>query len=86
MTTVCPGCKTELQIFLKANWAYTVASLTIGVVVAYLRGHESIVLGIWALFYGMVVLLLIKVYRWELHLPIKIVEVPNCSFWPTTKP
>jgi O-antigen/teichoic acid export membrane protein len=81
--TVCPRCKTELQVFLKANWVYTVVSLTIGVVVAYLQGHESIILGIWALFYGMVILLVIKIYRWELHLPIKVVEKPDYRLFPT---
>ncbi len=84
--TVCPSCKTELQVFLKANWVYTVVSLTIGVVVAYLQGHESIILGMWALFYGMVILLVIKIYRWQLHLPIRIVEVPDCRFWRADAP
>lgn len=78
--TVCPCCKAELQVFLKANWAYTVVSFTIGVVIAYLQGRESIILGMWALVYGTVILALIKIYRWDLHLPIKIVEKPDAMF------
>jgi len=70
-------------VFLKANWVYTVVSCTIGVLVAYLQGHESIILGIWALFYAMVILLVIKIYRWELHLPIKVVEKPDYRLFPT---
>ena len=58
---VCRSCKTELQVFLKVNWVYTAVSLTIGIVTAYLQDHESISLAIWALFYGMVILGLIKI-------------------------
>lgn len=80
---ICPGCKTELQVFLKSNWAHTVVSLAIGVLVAYLQGLESIIFGICALFYGMVILLAIKFYRWQLHLPIKIVEKPDQGMFRT---
>ena len=80
---VCPRCKTELHVLIKANWVYTVISLTIGVVVAYLQGLESIILVILALGYGMVILALIKIYRWELHLPIKVVEKPDYRLFPT---
>lgn len=80
--TVCPACKAELHVCLKANWAYTVVSLTVGVVIAYLQGHESIILALWALFYGMVILVAIKIYRWELHLPIKVVKKPDLSLFP----
>ena len=83
MELVCPGCKTELQVLIKANWAYTLVSLTAGVAIAYLRGNESIILAIWALFYGMVILAAIKIYRWELHLPIKVVEKPDYRLFPT---
>lgn len=79
---VCPACKTELQVFFKAGWVYTVVSCTIGVVVAYFQGHESIILAIWALFYAMVILGSIMIYRWELHLPIKVVERPDLSLFP----
>jgi hypothetical protein len=80
--TVCPGCKTELQVLLKANWAYPVVSYTIGVVVAYLQGYESIILGILALFYGTVIFGSITIYRWALHLPIKVVEKPDYRLFP----
>ena len=80
--TACLSCKTELQVFFKAGWVYTVVSYTIGVVVAYLRGNESIILGIWALVYGTVILGVITIYRWELHLPIKVVEKPDLSLFP----
>ncbi len=84
--TVCPSCKTELQVFLKANWVYPVVSYTIGVVVAYLQGYESIILGISALFYGTVIFGSIAIYRWEFHLPIRIAEVPDCRFWRSNEP
>ena len=80
---VCPCCKTELQVFLKANWVYAAVSLTLGVVVAYLQGQESIILAILALFYGVVILGAITIYRWELHLPIKIVEKTDHRLFPT---
>ena len=74
---LCPHCKTELHVFLKAGWLYAAASYTIGVVIAYLQGHESIILGVWGLVYGTVILALITFNRWELHLPIKVVEKPD---------
>ena len=83
MKLVCPGCKTELRVLLKAGWAYTLVSLTAGVAIAYLRGNESIILAIMALFYGVVILGAIKIYRWELHLPIKIVKKPDYRLFPT---
>ena len=79
--TLCPGCKTELQVLIKANGVYAVVSLTIGTLVAYLQGHESIIFGLSVLVYGTVILALIKIYRWELHLPIRIVEIPDCRMW-----
>jgi hypothetical protein len=81
--TVCPRCKTELQVLIRANWVYTVASFTIGVLVAYFQGLESIILGMLALVYGTVILASIKFYRWELHLPIKIAEKNNYRLFPT---
>lgn len=83
MEAVCPLCKTELQVLIKANWAYTVVSLIAGVAIAYLRGNESIILAIWAMVYGVVILGAIKIYRWELHLPIKIVQKPDYRLFPT---
>ena len=80
---VCPACKAELRVFLKSNWAYTVISYSIAVFIAYLQGHKSIILGMWALFYGVVILGAIKIYRWELHLPIKVVEKPDYRLFPT---
>lgn len=80
--TVCPRCKTELKVLYKAGWMYTVVSLTIGVVLAYLQGEESIILGLCALFYGAVILGVITTYRWELHFPIKVVEKPDLSLFP----
>jgi hypothetical protein len=74
---ICPGCKTELQVLFKAGWIYTAVSFGLGVAVAYLQGLQSIILGICALFYGVVILGAITTYRWELHLPIKIVEKPD---------
>lgn len=73
-------------MILKANWVYTVVSLTVGGLVAYLQGRESIILALWALFYGMMILLLIKFYRWELHLPVKVVEKPDYGMFPTDIP
>lgn len=83
MEAVCPLCKTELQVLIKANWVYTVVSLSAGVAIAYLRGNESIILAIWAMIYGVVILGAIKIYRWELHLPIKIVQKPDYRLFPT---
>jgi len=83
MEVVCPLCKTELQVLIKANWVYTVVSLTAGVAIAHLRGNESIILAIWAMVYGVVLLGAIKIYRWELHLPIKIVKKPDYRLFPT---
>lgn len=83
MEAVCPACKAELRVVLKANWAYTVVSLAAGVVIAYLRGNESIILAMWAMVYGVVILGAIKIYRWELHLPIKVVEKPDYRLFRT---
>ena len=83
MQAVCPACKAELRVFLKANWAYTVVSLAAGVVIAYLRDNESIILAIWAMVYGVVILGAIKIYRWELHLPIEVVEKPDYRLFRT---
>jgi hypothetical protein len=80
---VCSCCKTELRVLIKANWAYTVVSFTIGVAIAYLQGRESIILAIWALVYGTVILALTKIYRWDLHLPIKVIEKPDYRLFPT---
>ncbi len=71
------------MVFLKANWVYTVASLIIGGVAAYVQGHESIILAFWALLYGTVILGSIKIYRWNLHLPIKVAAKPDYRLFPT---
>ena len=81
--TACPSCKTELQVFFKAGWVYTVVSCATGVVVAYLQGYESIILAILSLFYAMLILLVVTIYRWELHLPIRVVEKPDYRLFPT---
>ena len=83
MELACPACKAELQVLLKANWAYTVVSLTAGIAIAYFRGNESIILAIWAMVYGVVILGAIKIYRWDLHLPIRIVEKPDYRLFRT---
>ena len=80
---VCPCCKTDLKVFLKANWVYAAVSLTLGILVAYLQGQESIIFGILALVYGTVIIAVIKIYRWELHLPVKVVEKPDYRLFPT---
>lgn len=46
------------------------------------RNHESIILGIAALVYETVILASIKIYRWELHLPIKVAEKPDYRLFP----
>jgi uncharacterized protein (DUF983 family) len=79
---ICPTCKAELQVLIKANWVYAVLSVAVASIIAGLQGYESIVFAFWVLIYGTIVLFLIKFYRWELHLPIKIVAVPNCQLWP----
>ena len=76
---ICPGCKTELQVLIKANWVYAVFSVAAASLIASLQGYGSIVFAFWVLIYGTIILGLIKFYRWELHLPIKIVAVPDCS-------
>ena len=80
--TVCPSCKTELQVFLKANWVYPVVSYTIGVVSITFKATRAL---FWsgALFYGTVIFGSITVYRWVLHLPIKVVEKPDYRLFPT---
>ena len=83
---VCPSCKAKLQVVIKANWIYAVLSLGLAWVIASSRGYESIVLAFWALIYGTVILAVIMFYRWELHLPIRILEVPDCQLWPTDAP
>jgi hypothetical protein len=69
-------------VLIKANWVYAVLSVAVASIIAGLQGYESIVFAFWVLIYGTIVLFLIKFYRWELHLPIKIVAVPNCQLWP----
>jgi hypothetical protein len=77
----CPTCKTKLQVVIKAEWTYTILSLVLALAVAGIQGHESIGLGFWVLIYAMIILFIIKFYRWELHLPMKILEVPNYQMW-----
>ena len=83
---VCPGCKTTLQVLIKAEWAYTVLSFAVALVIGCFQRYESIVFGFWVLIYAAITLLIIKIYRWELHLPIKIVEVPNYQLQSTDAP
>lgn len=74
---ICPHCETKLQVHLKANWAYTVLSLAIASLVACLKGYQSIDFIFWTVMYAAAVIFLIKYYRWELHLPIELVVVPD---------
>jgi hypothetical protein len=74
---ICPGCKTKLQVLIKANWIYAILAVTIASVLARLQGYDSIIFAFWVLIYATGILFLIKFYRWEFHLPIKIVTVPN---------
>jgi hypothetical protein len=83
---ICPGCKTKLQVLIKANWVYAVLSIAVASLIASLQGYGSIVFAFWVLIYGTIILFLIKFYRWELHLPIKIVAVPDCQLWPRDTP
>jgi hypothetical protein len=83
---ICPACKTRLQVLIKGNWVYGVLSVAIASVIAHLQGYESIVFAFWVLIYATIVLAIIKIYRWELHLPIKIAEVPNYQLQSTDAP
>ena len=83
---ICPGCKTRLQVLIRANWVYAIVSVAIAALVARLQGYDSVSFALWVLIYGTAVLFVIKFYRWELHLPVKIVTVPNSRLWPTDTP
>lgn len=83
---ICPACKTTLQVYIKANWIYTILSFALAWVIASRQGYESIVFGFWVLIYTVIILFFIMFYRWVLHLPIRIVEVPNAQLWPTDAP
>ena len=78
---VCPSCKTELQVLLKGNWIYGVLSFAVAALIAHLQGYQSIIFAFWVLIYATIILFFIKFYRWELHLPIRIVPVPDCRLW-----
>jgi|ERR1019366_3356887 hypothetical protein len=83
---VCPACKARLQVLIKAEWTYTVLSFAVALVIGCFQRYESIVFGFWVLIYAAIILLIIKIYRWELHLPIKIAEVPNYQLQSTDAP
>jgi len=83
---ICPGCKTELRALIKANWVYAVLAVAVASLIAYLQGYQSIIFAFWALIYGVVILALIKFFRWELHLPITIVAVLESSVVPRDIP
>jgi hypothetical protein len=70
----------ELQVLIRWQWIYLVLSAAVGAMIAYAQGYASIVLAFWALIYTAVILFIIMFYRWELHLPIKIIELPDCRF------
>jgi|ERR1019366_7525677 hypothetical protein len=78
----CPYCKTELQVIIRANWVYAAVSVAVASLIASLQGYKSIVFAFWVLVYGTIILGLIKFYRWELLLPIKIIAVPDYQLWP----
>jgi hypothetical protein len=79
---ICPTCKAKLQVLIKANWIYAVLSLTAASGIAKVQGYQSIVFAFWVLIYATIILFLIKFYRWELHLPIKVVEKPDYRLFP----
>jgi hypothetical protein len=79
---ICPSRKTRLQVIIKANWVYAVHSLAIASIVARLQGHDNVVFAFRVLIYGTAILFVIKFYRWELHLPVKIMTVPDARRWP----
>jgi len=76
---ICPTCKAKLQVLIRANWVYAVLSVAVASVIASVQGYQSIVFAFWVLIYATIILFLIKFYRWELHLPIRIMEVPDCQ-------
>lgn len=77
----CPVCNVELRVVLKAEWVYTALAVAVGAALAALQGAASIVFAFKTLMYTAVVLMLIKLNRWELHLPIKILPVPDYRLW-----
>jgi hypothetical protein len=83
---ICPGCKTELQVLIKANWVYAVISVAVALLTASHQGYKSIVFAFWVLVYGTIILGLIKFYRWELHLPVEIIAVHDLRLWPKDRP
>ena len=83
---VCPTCKAQLKVYLKANWAYTVLSYAIAVVITMAEGYDSLAFAFRVLIYGTIILFLIKYCRWELHLPIRLLTVLDCRFWSEDKP
>lgn len=83
---ICPRCKTTLQVIIKVEWLYTILSFALAWVIASHQGYQSIVFAFWVLIYAAIILFMIKFYRWELHLPIKIVAVPDCQLWSRDAP
>ena len=83
---ICPGCTTKLQVVIKAEWIYTILSFALALIIATLQGYESIIFAFWVLVYGTIILFLIKFYRWELHLPIRIIAMPDSQLWPRDTP
>jgi hypothetical protein len=79
---ICPSCKAKLQVSLKGNWMYTALSVALASVTASLQNYASIAFGFWVLIYSAIILFLIKFYRWELHLPIRLIAVPDYRLWP----
>lgn len=86
MRLECPRCKTELQVFIMANWVYGVLAFGMACAIATIQGHESIIFAFYVILYTTIILVIIKVHRFELRLPMRIEEVPNSRLWPIVAP
>jgi hypothetical protein len=73
----CPSCRTPLRVVLRANWAYTVVAILLGLLLAWLQGSKSILFAGATLIYASLILFIMKVYRRELGLPARVIVYRN---------
>src|SRR5207237_886771 len=72
-TLYCTNCSVALQMNLKGNWVYALATAAVAWIIAYLRGLHSIIFAFWFLVYWGVETVLVFYLAWPLSFPKKLV-------------
>lgn len=65
----CPSCHIGFTVQYRYHWVYVLISLTVGTLVAHIRGHQSIIFVMAALCYSVVAMIAIKLSSFTLNLP-----------------